>query len=69
MRKVDPSSSVCAATGQDAMGHQRKQDVPSEHLETLSHCEDDWVLSQVAPRGCGFSILGGIQKPCEYGLL
>ena len=46
------------------------QETPSEHQETLFHCEGDRVLAQAAQGTCGVSLLGDIQKPpgCGPGL-
>ena len=38
------------------------QEAPSEHQETLFHCEGGRVLAQVAQIGCGVSIFRDIQK-------
>jgi len=41
--------------------------VPSECEETLSHCEGDGTLEQVAQRDCGVSVLREIEKPSGHG--
>lgn len=41
--------------------------VASEYQETLSHCDGDQTLAQVAQEACGSSILGDNQKSCGDG--
>lgn len=43
------------------------QEITFEHQETLSYCEGDRALVQVAKVGCGVSILGDTQKPSRHG--
>ena len=43
------------------------QEVPSEHQERLSYCEDDRAVTQVAQRGCVVFILGDIQTLTGHG--
>ena len=45
----------------------KAQEIPSEHEETLFHCEGNQGLAQVACGGCVVSILGGIQKLAGHG--
>lgn len=35
----------------------KKQEILSEHMETLFYCEGCQVLEQVAQSGCQFSVL------------
>jgi len=48
-------------------GNGHKQEVPSEHQETLLHCEDDRALARFACRGCGVSLPGNAQKLFGHG--
>ena len=54
MEKTEPGSfQRCPVTGQEAMGTNEMQVVPSEHEKTLFYSEDDQAVAQVAQRGCG----------------
>jgi len=53
-KRTEPGSfQWCAVTGQEAVAQTKTQEVPSEHQETLFHCEGEGALAQVAQRGCG----------------
>lgn len=43
------------------------QEIPSEHQETLFHCEGHWTLAQIAQNSGGVFVLGEIQKPSGHG--
>lgn len=45
----------------------KKQEILSEHMETLFYCEGCQVLEQVAQSGCQFSVLWKIQNPAGRG--
>jgi len=47
-------------------GNAHKQQVPSEHQETLLYCEHDRTLVQVAQRDCGVSFLRDTKKPSGH---
>lgn len=42
--------------------HKLKREALSEHQEMLLHCAGDGALAQVARRGCGVSLFGGLQE-------
>lgn len=52
-------------TGQEAMGTNETQEVPSELRKHFFYCEDDQALAQVVQKG-GVSIVGDIQKPSQH---
>lgn len=42
------------------------QEVPHENEEEQLHCVGDHTKEQVAQRGCGVSLTGGIKKPSGH---
>ena len=65
-QRMEPGSAQWCPVAGPNWAQTGTQEVPSEHQETVSHCEGGRALAQVAQGGCGVSILGGIQKPSGH---